>query len=140
MTAKNLFKRFVKESGFYGSIESKESLQFIDKYSEMIMPLNSFVWDTTKQGHNYWYEKALNWVVFLYENLAKIDENEKSLYHLDDYCILNTLYDLLEDYYLEGSTIDELMKNESYAKAVNLYRKKYPYYETRLKSISTVSL
>ena len=133
MTVKNLFKRFMKESGFYGSPESKESLSFIDKYNDAFIPLNSFEWETSKQGYGYWHTKALDWVVYLYDSLDCVDEDDKKKYDLSKFSFGNCLYELTEEYSV--SATDELSKNLSYVKAKNLYYKLYPQYKCN--SIST---
>ena len=74
MTIDKLFKRFMKEEAVFGSDESKSSLMFMIDYSEALHPFNSFRWDTTIQGHLYWFERAANWLIYLYNNCDSMDD------------------------------------------------------------------
>lgn len=73
MSIENLFKRYLKEIGAYGSSYGKLSIEFLREFSEAYYPFNSFRWDTSEQGHSYWYERAVNWLIYLYNNY---DEEE----------------------------------------------------------------
>ena len=73
MSIENVFKRYLKEIGIYGSNYSKISIEFLREFSEAYFPFNSFRWDTSEQGHSYWFERAVNWLIFLYNNY---DEEE----------------------------------------------------------------
>ena len=122
MKVEKLLKRFLKEAGIYGSNKSKEILTFVDDYEEAIIPFNAFRWDTTKEGHNYWYVKALEWVAYLHDNLDNIDTDEKTSKDISIKSIKNELCELLRYYCLEGSNEEELSKIESWKNANELYK------------------
>lgn len=74
MNVEKLFKRYLKEIGVYATAEAKMSIAFMKEFSEHSYPFNSFRWDTSEQGDLYWFERAVNWLVFLYNNYDNIDE------------------------------------------------------------------
>ena len=107
MTTKTLFIRFLKENSIYGGDTSKCLLSYFDRGEEM-KPFNAFVWSGTVQGHNYWYEKQLGWVIFLYYNFNYLDAKiEKSK-------ILNTLDSLIRCYYKSTDTEEDKQKIPTY--------------------------
>ena len=73
MSIEKLFKRYLKEIGVYASSEGKQSIEFMREFSEPFYPFNSFRWDTSEQGHLYWFERAVNWLIFLYNNYDNIE-------------------------------------------------------------------
>ena len=73
MSIESIFKRYLKEIGVYGSNYGKLSIEFLREFSEAYYPFNSFRWDTSEQGHSYWFERAVNWLIYLYNNY---DEEE----------------------------------------------------------------
>ena len=113
MNVEKLLKRFMKESGIYGANESKEVLAFTVDYDEAILPFNSFRWDTTSEGHNYWYCKAMEWVLYLDKTEKEISINR----------IKDELYELMKYYCLENSNEEELMKINAYKNVKELYDK-----------------
>ena len=123
MTIEKLLKRFLKESGIYGASESKEILCFTVDYDEAILPFNSFRWDTSNQGHNYWYEKAMEWVLYLYDNLENIDEEEKKNKEISVSKIKDELYELMKFYCLENAEESELLKIDAYKRVKELHSK-----------------
>ena len=80
MTIKKLLKRFLKDENLYGSELMKKIIEYMDAYDNAILPFNAFRWDTTLQGHDYWFAKEVRWLIFLYKNYSIIDENEKGKY------------------------------------------------------------
>ena len=123
MNVEKLLKRFMKESGIYGANESKEVLAFTVDYDEAILPFNSFRWDTTSEGHNYWYTKAMEWVLYLYDNFENIDEKDKTEKEISINTIKDELYELMKYYCLENSNEEELMKINAYKNVKELYDK-----------------
>jgi len=114
MKVDKLLKRFMKENNIFGNNESKEILTFLDDYEEAILPFNSFRWDTTGQGHDYWYDKTMKWVLHLYDNLEYIDEDDKKRFNITPNTIKDEMYELIKFYCLEGAKEEDLMKNDSY--------------------------
>ena len=74
MKIENLFKRYLKEAGIFASSKSKKAINFMKKYSDVMSPFNSFRWDVTEEGYLFWYERALNWCIFLYNNYDNIED------------------------------------------------------------------
>lgn len=74
MKIENLFKRYLKETGIFASSKSKKAINFMKKYSDVMSPFNSFRWDITEEGYLFWYERALNWCIFLYNNYDIIED------------------------------------------------------------------
>jgi hypothetical protein len=73
MKIENVFKRYLKEAGIFASSKSKKAIIFMKEYSDVISPFNSFRWDITEEGYLFWYERALNWCIFLYNNYDNIE-------------------------------------------------------------------
>ena len=73
MKIENVFKRYLKETGIFASSKSKKAINFMKKYSDAMSPFNSFRWDITEEGYLFWYERALNWCIFLYNNYDNIE-------------------------------------------------------------------
>ena len=133
MKIEKLLKRFLKENSIYGSKVSKDTLEFSIDYEEAMMPFNSFRWDTTNEGHNYWYSKSMEWVMYLYENLDNVDAEDKEQYSITTNAIKDGLNELILFYCLENSKEEELMKIEAYKDAKELYDKLSPKEETNIK-------
>ena len=76
MKIENIFKRYLKEAGIFASSKSKKAINFMKKYSDVMSPFNSFRWDITEEGYLFWYERALNWCIFLYNNYDNIEDVE----------------------------------------------------------------
>lgn len=74
MKIENVFKRYLKEAGIFASSKSKKAIKFMKEYSNVMYPFNSFRWDITEEGYLFWYERALNWCIFLYNNYDNIEE------------------------------------------------------------------
>ena len=121
MKIDKLLKRFMKESGIYGTPTSKDTLMFLDDYDEALLPFNSFRWDTTEQGHNYWYQKTMEWVLYIYDNVDGIDEEDKTKYNITEHSIMETLFELMKFYCLDNVSEEELMKMDAYKKVSELY-------------------
>lgn len=121
MKIDKLLKRFMKESGIYGTPTSKDTLMFLDDYDEALLPFNSFRWDTTEQGHNYWYQKTMEWVLYIYDNVDGIDEEDKAKYNITEHSIMETLFELMKFYCLDNVSEEELMKMDAYKKVSELY-------------------
>ncbi len=81
MTIKKLFKRFLKDENLYGSEAMKKIIEYMETYNNVIVPFNAFRWDTTIQGHDYWFTKEIRWLTFLYKNFGVIDNDEKKAYN-----------------------------------------------------------
>ena len=111
----------MKESGIYGTPTSKDTLMFLDDYDEALLPFNSFRWDTTEQGHNYWYQKTMEWVLYIYDNVDGIDEEDKTKYNITEHSIMETLFELMKFYCLDNVSEEELMKMDAYKKVSELY-------------------
>ena len=111
MAIDKLIKRFLKENGIYGTHESKCILEFVTDFEEAMLPFNAFRWETTEQGHNYWYSKALKWVLYLYD---KSEEANKSA------AFVETCEELIKYYCLDGENEESLMKIDGYKDIVNL--------------------
>lgn len=123
MKIDKLLKRFMKDSGLFGSAASRETISFLDDFEEALMPFNSFRWDTTEQGHNYWYSKSMYWILYLTNNMDDIDEDEKKKYEISNDTIRTCLYDLLNFYCLEGAKEEDLVKIEPFKEVKALYEK-----------------
>jgi hypothetical protein len=121
MKIDKLLKRFMKESGVYGASTSKDTLMFLDDYDEALLPFNSFRWDTTEQGHNYWYQKAMEWVLYIYDNVDGIDKEDKTKYNITEHSIMDNLFELMKFYCLDNASEEELMKMDAYKKVSELY-------------------
>lgn len=113
----------MKENGIYGTELSKDALIFLLNHGEAMMPFNSFIWRNTLQGHNYWYEKALKWVICLYENYENINLAEKEKKSLSLDALMISCYNLLKYYCLEEEKKENLMKIDAYNKVTELYHK-----------------
>ena len=98
MEVKKLYKRYLKEIGAYGSPESKCSLEFMEEFSEAYAPFNGFRWDTSAQGELYWFERAVNWLIFLFNNIDNIDD-EDNKYGIDKHILKENLK-ILSDIYM----------------------------------------
>jgi hypothetical protein len=85
------------------------------------MPFNSFRWDTTEQGHNYWYSKSMYWILYLANNMDDIDEDEKKKYEINNDTIRTCLHDLLNFYCLEGAKEEDLANIEPFKEVKALY-------------------
>lgn len=123
MKIDKLLKRFMKDNGVFGSSASRETISFLYDFEEAMMPFNSFRWDSTEQGHNYWYSKSMQWVLFLYDNLNAVDEEDKKKYTIDEVAIKYCLYDLINFYCIEGSKVEDLEKIEPFKDVQSLYNK-----------------
>jgi hypothetical protein len=121
MKIDKLLKRFMKESGIYGTPTSKDTLMFLDDYDEALLPFNSFRWDTTEQGHNYWYQKTMEWVLYIYDNVDGIDKEDKTKYNITEHSIKENLFELMKFYCLDNASEEELMKMDAYKKVSELY-------------------
>lgn len=121
MKIDKLFKRFMKENNIFGNSEVKGIMSYIAEFNEYLLPFNAFRWETTEQGHNYWYDKAMKWILYLYSNLEYIDEEEKVLYSLHSHVIKRTIFELLHFYCIGGSNQEDLVKIDSYNKLNDLY-------------------
>lgn len=91
MTIKKLLKRFLKDENIYGSELMKNIIAFMNEFNDAIAPFNAFRWDTTLQGHDYWFEKEIKWLVFLHKNFNNIDNKEKEIY-----CYLNSQKEIVD--------------------------------------------
>ncbi len=132
MKVEKLLKRFLKEAGIYGSSKSKEILTFVDDYEEAIIPFNAFRWDTTKEGHNYWYEKTMEWVLYLYDNFENIDDEDKTKYDITERNIKVILFELMEFFCLDNVSEEELMKIDAYKRVSELHEKLREKYEPKI--------
>ena len=93
MTVEKLFKRYLKEIGVYATSYCNDSIMFLRTYSEPFVPFNSFRWDTTKEGFLYWFERALNWLIYLYNNADEVEDDK-----VNKECCATVLNMLLEVY------------------------------------------
>ena len=76
MKVENLFKRYLKTAGIFASNKSKKAINFMKEYSDVTFPFNSFRWDVTEEGFLFWFERALNWCIFLFNNYDNIDAED----------------------------------------------------------------
>lgn len=119
MTLNKLFIRFLKENNIYGGDASKRILNYFTKYGAGItIPFNGFTWRYTVQGHNYWYEKSIGWIIFLIDNPylvegLKPEEKEK----ISEKTLISTLTRLVYYYCLEGEDEKTKMEMPMYRKA-----------------------
>lgn len=121
MKCEKVFKRFLKENSLFNISLAKETVEYSNDYDDFLIPLNSFRWETTEQGHMYWFEKSLEWVMYLYGKLNEIDEDDKIRFELGEKTICETLGDLLYNY-TDGYIVEEdLNKSDAYKKAKELY-------------------
>lgn len=111
MEIKKLLKRYLKECGVYGSPMKKNIIEFVDTFKCIYEPFNAFRWDTTSEGHNYWYDKALKWVIYMYDNIDSIDGDRDIILIR----IKSALYALTRYYKLTDAKV------ESYDKALRLH-------------------
>jgi hypothetical protein len=118
MAIDKLLKRFLKENGLYGSRESKDILEFITDYEEIMLPFNAFRWETTEQGHNYWYSKALNWILYLYDRFEDIDKEKISIDSIRADC-----NELIHYYCLDNESEESLLKINGYKEIIELRNK-----------------
>jgi hypothetical protein len=132
MKIDKLLKRFMKAAGVYGSSVAKDSLIFLDDYDEAMLPFNSFRWDTTNEGHNYWYEKTMEWVLYLYDNFENIDDEDKTKYDITERNIKVILFELMEFFCLDNASEEELMKIDAYKRVSELHEKLREKYEPKI--------
>ncbi len=119
MKCEKVFKRFLKENSVFNIPLAKETVEYSNDYDDFLIPLNSFRWDVTNQGHTYWFEKSLEWVMYLYSKLNEIDEDDKIRFELGENTICEALSDLLDNYGdVEGV---DLNKSDVYKKAKELF-------------------
>ena len=137
MKIDKLLKRFMKEAGIYGASVAKETILFLDDYDEAMLPFNSFRWDTTNEGHNYWYEKTMEWVLYLYDNLENIDDEDKTKYGITERNIKVILFELMEFFCLDNVSEEELMKIDAYKRVSELHEKLREKYEPKIVNAST---
>jgi len=126
MLVKKLLKRFMKENGIYTHTISKDVLEYTEDYDEAVIPFNAFRWDTTTQGHEYWYFKSIDWILNLYSSINDIDDEDKKKYGLTDNSnvMKNGMYDLLNFYFNSTLKKEELEKNnEKYNSLLKVYEK-----------------
>ena len=91
-----IFKRFLKEKGIYGSNEGKGSIRHLRNYKHIFMPLNFFRWDTSIQGHMYWFNMSIDWCIFLFDAAKNLENSEERTYLMKfSYSYLDSL---LENY------------------------------------------
>ena len=127
----------MKEAGIYGASVAKETILFLDDYDEAMLPFNSFRWDTTNEGHNYWYEKTMEWVLYLYDNLENIDDEDKTKYGITERNIKVILFELMEFFCLDNVSEEELMKIDAYKRVSELHEKLREKYEPKIVNAST---
>lgn len=122
MKLEKILKRFMKESGVYGIKHSKEVIEFCNNFDEALMPFNAFRWDTSSQGHNYWYSIAMKWILYIYDNLKLIEENDIIKNNITEYAIHNSAYDLIKYYHFMDVSEEELVKIDGYNDLKKLYK------------------
>ena len=113
----------MKESRIYNMALFRDTSSFMNTFVDAFVPFNSFRWDTTSEGHNYWYAKAMEWVLYLYDNFENIDEKDKTEKEISINRIKDELYELMKYYCLENSNEEELMKINAYKNVKELYDK-----------------
>lgn len=123
MVVNKLLKRFLKENGIYGTNETKNVLSFVDDYDEAIMPFNAFRWEVSSQGHNYWYSKALKWILYLYDNYENIDKEEKTNKTISVDIIKDACNELIKFYCPDGVEEETLLGIDGYKEIKELYNK-----------------
>ncbi len=121
MVVNKLLKRFLKENGIYGANETKNVLSFVDDYDEAIMPFNAFRWEVSSQGHNYWYSKALKWILYLYDNYENIDKEDKTNKNISVSVIKDACNELIKFYCLDGMEEETLLSIDGYKEIKELY-------------------
>ena len=114
MKLDKLYKRFLKDNMVYGGDISKDSMFFMNYFNDAFMPLNSFRWDLTEEGHVFWFTKALEWIMCLYTNRDNIDDEDADKYGITANTIMENMNDLVENYAPDLSE-KELMKIASYS-------------------------
>ena len=114
MKLDKLYKRFLKDNMVYGGDISKDSMLFMNYFNDAFMPLNSFRWDLTEEGHVFWFTKALEWIMCLYTNRDNIDKEDADKYGITANTIMENMNDLVENYAPDLSE-KELMKIASYS-------------------------
>jgi len=119
MKCEKVFKRFLKENSIFNVPLARNTIEYSNNYDDFLIPFNSFRWETTKQGHMYWFEKSLEWVMYLYSKLGEIDEDDKIRFILGEKTICESLNDLLDNYDCDIEEAD-LKKSDAYKKANKL--------------------
>jgi hypothetical protein len=117
MKVEKILKRFMKESGIYNMALFRDTSLFMNAFDEAFVPFNSFRWDTTKQGYNFWYDKSLHWLAYLYYNVENIDNNEILRFNLTNKAFYNAIGDLL-DCYKSDYELDENLDGIEAVKAL----------------------
>lgn len=137
MKLNKLFMRFMKEQGVFLSKETKGVIEFVNDFDEVLMPFNSFRWDTTTQGHNYWYSKSLKWMINVFENFDAIDTEDKEKYRLTMCALVDNAYELIKYYCLDNATEEDLKAIEGFSELKEIHdRKNKELEEERSKTIT----
>lgn len=124
MTLNKLLIRFLKENNIYGGDASKRILNYFKKFEDGIaVPFNAFTWATTVQGHNYWYEKSIGWIIFLLDNPylvegLKPEEKEK----INEKKLIRTLTRLVNYYCMAEESEESKMRMPMYRKAKEMLK------------------
>jgi hypothetical protein len=117
-TVEKIYKRFLKEKEIYGSDEGKKSIKLLRTTHHIFMPLNYFRWDTSLQGHVYWFNMSVDWCIFLFDTLKDQESSDDRNYMMNtayrNLIVLLTHYlpsDLIETY-RESLTFKEIEKKK----------------------------
>ena len=115
-TVEKIYKRFLKEKEIYGSNEGKESIRLMRTQKHIFMPLNYFRWDTSIQGHMYWFNMSVDWCIFLFDSLKDHEFSEdrnymmKQSYMYFNLLLANYLPSDLEEMYKKSLTFKDIEK------------------------------
>ena len=112
MKVEKILKRFMKESRIYNMALFRDTSSFMNTFVDAFVPFNSFRWDTTKQGYNFWYDKSLHWLAYLYYNVENIDNNEILRFGLTNKAFYYSIGDLLDCYKSDDELGEDLNKIE----------------------------
>lgn len=100
MTLKKIFVRFLKDNGLFKNKGSLTALFAVEHYCVSYMPFNEFVWTETEQGHGYWYEMSVKWLIYLFNRYNDLDESEIRQYNLSQKSIVQKIAEVITDYHL----------------------------------------
>ena len=118
-----IYKRFLKEKGIYGSDEGKSSIRVLRNTKHIFMPLNFFRWDTSIQGHMYWFNMSVDWCIFLFDTAKNLENSEERTY-------------LMKFSY---SYLDSLLENYLPSDLMVMYKKSLTYEHVKLRAMDMMS-
>ena len=87
------------------------------------MPLNFFRWDTSIQGHMYWFNMSVDWCIFLFDTAKNLENSEERTY-------------LMKFSY---SYLDSLLENYLPSDLMVMYKKSLTYEHVKLRAMDMKS-